>query len=156
VEAADNAELASVLAHEIGHTVGIGGADAETAIARGVATAAGLDRNTRFRLVWTWHYSVPTVGRMNLKQIEGDPDFRTRWLCPIRHDFMEKLPAPARFPRFEHHPATSALPPSSVRLTPKGRIRVKGWTMLPIRSDRSLQTRGLDLPGDKGHETPLE
>jgi len=26
--------------------VGIGGADAETAIARGVATAAGLDRNT--------------------------------------------------------------------------------------------------------------
>jgi len=135
LEAADNeAELASVLAHEIGHIASRHLVEQmETAIARGVATAAGLDRNTAVQIVWNWHYSVPTVGRMNLKQIEGDPDFRTRWLCPIRHDFLWKSYwVPARFPPFEYPSGDASALPLSVRLT-KGRIRVKGWTMLPIR-----------------------
>jgi len=51
-------------------------------IARGVATAAGLDRNTAVQIGVELALQRPTVGRMNLKQIEGDPDFRTRWLCP--------------------------------------------------------------------------
>jgi len=71
VEAADNeAELASVLAHEIGHIASHlveqmqGDSDRP-------CHCSSLDRNTAVQIVWNWHYSVPTVGRMNLKQIEG-------------------------------------------------------------------------------------
>jgi len=62
VEAADNeAELASVLAHEIGHIASRHSVEQETSDPRGVATAAILTATQRFRFCRR-HYSVSSRG----------------------------------------------------------------------------------------------
>jgi len=93
-------ELASDLAHEIGHIASRHSVEQmeETAIARGVATAAGFDRNTAVQI------GGPSVQRpqpagMNLKQDRRGLQILGRWLCPIRHDFI-KVTGPCCFLRF--------------------------------------------------------
>jgi len=75
VEAADNVELA-VLAHEIGHIASRHLVEQMQRQRSPVAaTAAGLNRNTAVQIGVDLLFTASPVGRMNLKQIEGDSRF---------------------------------------------------------------------------------
>ncbi|QIR36645.1 M48 family metallopeptidase [Tolypothrix sp. PCC 7910] len=113
LQAADNeAELASVLAHEMGH---IGGKHLikqmrQQALASGVATAAGLDRNTAVGLGVQLALNLPRS-----RQDEFDADKRgLRTLTRSGYaqsgmvSFMQKLLGKGSTPTFlSTHPATS-------------------------------------------------
>ena len=114
LEAADNeAELASVLAHEIGHIASRHSVEQmqETAIARGVATAAGLDRNTAVQIGVDL-----ALQRPNSRQDEFEADRRGLQILGRAGyaqsgmiSFMEKLLGSRSLPTFlSTHPATSS------------------------------------------------
>lgn len=113
LKTADNeAELASVLGHEIGHISSRHLIEQmrETAIARGVATAAGLDTNTAVQI------GVDLVlQRPNSRRDEFEADQRglqtlgrAGYAQSAMVSFMEKLKGSSSVPSFlSTHPATS-------------------------------------------------
>lgn len=113
IKAADNeAELASVMAHELGH---IGGKHLvkqmrQRAVASGVATAAGLDRNTAVGIGVEL-----ALNRPRSRQDEYDADkrglrtlARSGYAQSAMVSFMQKLLGKGSTPTFlSTHPATS-------------------------------------------------
>ncbi|MBD1852825.1 M48 family metallopeptidase [Leptolyngbya sp. FACHB-711] len=111
LKAADNeAQLASVIAHEIGHIAGRHAVEnlREGALASGLVSAAGLDRNAAVRLGVEF-----AVRRPNSRQDELEADQkglanlrRTRYAPGAMVDFMEKLANQRSIPSFlSTHPA---------------------------------------------------
>jgi len=133
---ADNeAELASVIGHEIGHIAksSYGQANARDAA---VCGGVGLDRNTAGSDV-DLALRRPHSRQAGRSRSKGIKDFGTRWLCPICDDFVYgKLLGSAQFLHFEYPPGeTSDVSPSNVPLILKVQT-VRGWIVLPIRSSR--------------------
>lgn len=111
IKAADNeAQLASVIAHEIGHIAGRHAVEnlREGALASGLVSAAGLDRNAAVQLGVEF-----AVRRPNSRQDELEADQeglanlrRTRYATGAMVDFMEKLANQGSVPSFlSTHPA---------------------------------------------------
>ena len=73
--AADNeAELASVIAHEIAHISARHAIQQmrQMAIASGVASATGSIDLGRFRLGWNWLCGTPTAAKLSMRRIGWD------------------------------------------------------------------------------------
>lgn len=113
IKAADNeAQLASVIAHEIGHIASRHSIEQmrETAIARGIATAAGLDRSTAVGIGVDL-----ALRRPNSRQDEFEADRRglrtlgrAGYAQSAMIAFMQKLLKQPSIPTFlSTHPATS-------------------------------------------------
>lgn len=113
IEAADNeAQLASVIAHEIGHIASRHSIEQmrQTAIARGVASLAGLDRSTAVQLGVDL-----ALRRPNSRQDEFEADQRglrtlgrAGYAQSAMIAFMQKLVNQPSLPTFlSTHPATS-------------------------------------------------
>lgn len=111
IKAADNeAQLASVIAHEIGHIAARHAVEnlREGALASGLVSAAGLDRNAAVQLGVEF-----AVRRPNSRQDELEADQkglanlrRTRYAPGAMVDFMEKLANQRSVPSFlSTHPA---------------------------------------------------
>jgi predicted Zn-dependent protease len=111
IKAADNeAQLASVIAHEIGHIAARHAVEnlREGALASGLVSAAGLDRNAAVQLGVEF-----AVRRPNSRQDELEADQkglanlrRTRYAPGAMVDFMEKLANQRSIPSFlSTHPA---------------------------------------------------
>lgn len=112
IEAADNeAQLASVLAHEVGHIEAHHAVEQmrERAIAQGIAGAAGLDRNVAVNIGVEL-----AVNRPNSRQDELEADqkglnsLRKAGYAPVAMvNFMQKLVSQRSIPTFlSTHPAT--------------------------------------------------
>lgn len=113
IRTADNeAQLASVIGHEIGHIAGRHAVEQmrETAIAQGVATAAGLDRNVAVAIGVEL-----ALRRPNSRQDELEADqlglanmIRSGYAPSGTTGFMQKLLNQSSVPAFlSTHPATS-------------------------------------------------
>lgn len=110
--AENEAELASVMAHEIGHIAGRHAVKQmrETAIASGLVGAAGLDRNTAAKIGVELAFRRP-----NSRRDEYDADTlglqtltRAGYAPSAMVDFMQKLLQSRSVPTFlSTHPATS-------------------------------------------------
>jgi beta-barrel assembly-enhancing protease len=113
LEAADNeAELAGVLGHEIGHITGRHAVKQmrEMAIAQGVLTAAGLDRSTAVNIGVELALRRPNSREAEFEADElGLANMRETGYAPIGMvTFMEKLLGGGSIPSFlSTHPATS-------------------------------------------------
>ncbi|NEQ21458.1 MAG: M48 family metalloprotease [Microcoleus sp. SIO2G3] len=111
--AADNeAQLASVMAHEIGHIAGRHaiGQMRQQAIAQGVAAAAGLDRNLAVQIGVDLALRRPHSRQDELEADElGLETLQNAGYAPVAMvDFMEKLLKRGSMPTFlSTHPATS-------------------------------------------------
>jgi predicted Zn-dependent protease len=114
IRIADNeAQLASVIGHEIGHIAGRHAVEQmrEMAIAQGVASAAGLDRNVAVGIGVEL-----ALRRPNSRQDELEADqkglanmIRAGYAASAMPAFMEKLQGQGSIPSFlSTHPATSA------------------------------------------------
>lgn len=113
METADNeAELASVIGHEIGHIAGRHAVEQmrEAAIASGLVSAAGLDRNSAVNLGVEL-----AIRRPHSRQAEFEADqlglatlTRTGYAPGAMVDFMQKLTGRGSIPTFLNtHPATN-------------------------------------------------
>ncbi|GFE70408.1 peptidase M48 Ste24p [Chroococcus sp. FPU101] len=109
---ANEAELASVIAHEIGHIVGHHAIEKmrKTAITQGLLTAAGLDRQTFVQLGVQLAYSLPNSRGAELEADQlGLQNLKRAGYAPIAMlTFMEKLiKYSSSAPEFlSSHPAT--------------------------------------------------
>jgi predicted Zn-dependent protease len=108
----NEAELASVMAHEIGHIVGRHAIEnmRKTAITRGLLTAAGLDQQTFVQLGVQLAYNLPNSRRAELEADQlGLENLKQAGYAPIAFvTFMEKLiKYSSSAPEFlSSHPAT--------------------------------------------------
>ncbi len=114
IAAADNeAELASVMSHEIGHIVGRHSIQQmrQAAVAQGVAAAAGLDRNTMVRIGVDLALRRPNSRKDEFEadKLGLDTLARAGYAPSAMVSFMEKLlKARGSVPTFlSSHPATS-------------------------------------------------
>ncbi len=114
IAAADNeAELASVMAHEIGHIAGRHSIQQmrQAAVAQGVAAAAGLDRNTMVRIGVDLALRRPNSRKDEFEadKLGLDTLARAGYAPSAMVSFMEKLlKARGSVPTFlSSHPATS-------------------------------------------------
>lgn len=110
--AANEAELASVMAHEIGHVAGRHAVKQlrETAIASGLVGAAGLDRNVAARIGVELAFRRPNSRRDEYDaDLLGLNNLTQAGYAPIAMvDFMQKLLRSSSVPTFlSTHPGTS-------------------------------------------------